>query len=93
MWGAQGGRIVDNPGENGIIIGKGTEGAEDATKYFDDVQLKTEPSKAYFWSGLGETGAETAATIAKKYGGVTLETTIEWAGCIRKQVPNMKITW
>ncbi len=45
-------------------------------KYFKDEQLKTEANKAYFWSGLGEVGAEIAASIAKENGGVTLETTI-----------------
>ena len=53
---------------------------ERTVKYFDDIQLKTEPNKSYFWSGLGETGASTAANIAGKNGGVTLETTIEVQG-------------
>lgn len=58
------------------------EGAGDVTKYFDDVQLKTEPNKAYFWSGKsnGVGGADTATSIAKKNGGVTLETTLESQG-------------
>jgi hypothetical protein len=56
------------------------EGAGKAGKHFDDVQLKTEHNKAYFWSGMGETGAESAARIAKKNGGVTLESAIEAQG-------------
>ena len=42
-------------------------------------QLETKPNTAFFWSGKtdGVGGAETAARIAKKRGGVTLESIIE----------------
>ena len=76
---------ADDAGEGWSIAGSqslGTlpAGAGEDIEYFDDIQLKTEPNKAYFWSGLGETGAETTASIAKKNGGVTLETIIEGQG-------------
>ncbi len=45
-------------------------------KIFDDAQLTTEPNTAYFWSGMGENGAETAAAIAEKNKGITLEITV-----------------
>ena len=35
--------------------------------------FKTEPNTAFFWSGLGENGAEIAKETAKANGGVTLE--------------------
>ena len=46
-------------------------------KYFEDIQLTTEPNTAYFWSGMGEDGAGIAASIAKKNNGATLEMTID----------------
>ena len=60
----------------------GTEGAGKSVKYFDDVHLKTESNKSYFWSGKsnGVGGPENAAKIAGKNGGVTLETTLESQG-------------
>jgi len=42
--------------------------------------LMTSPNQAYFWSGLGRNGASTAATIANRAGGTTLETMIESSG-------------
>ena len=39
--------------------------------------FKTEPNTAFFWSGLGENGAEIAKEIAKANGGVTLEMLME----------------
>ena len=39
--------------------------------------FKTEPNKAYFWSGLGADGAEIAANTAKQNGGTTLEMLME----------------
>ena len=62
------------------FVGAKMAGPAQAVKYFDDIQLKTPPNKAYFWSGMGEDGAEIAANIAKKNGGVTLETTIKAQG-------------
>jgi len=44
--------------------------------------LKTEPDTAFFWSGKtdGVGGAEVAGDIAKRKGGVTLESTIDSNG-------------
>ena len=39
--------------------------------------FKTEPNTAFFWSGLGENGAEIAKETAKANGGVTLEMLME----------------
>lgn len=39
--------------------------------------FKTEPKTAFFWSGLGENGAEIAKETAKANGGVTLEMLME----------------
>lgn len=73
------------------------EGTGESLRYFEDIQLKTEPNKAYFWSGLGETEAETAASIAKKNGGVTLEITIVGQGIkmpkFDTKIPNSVEAW
>ena len=39
--------------------------------------FKTEPNTAFFWSGLGENGAEIAKEVARSNGGVTLEMLME----------------
>jgi hypothetical protein len=42
--------------------------------------LSTEPGKAFFWSGLGRSGANAAAESAKQGGGTTLEMLLESRG-------------
>jgi hypothetical protein len=66
----------------GDVPQAGVEGAGDAPKYFDDLQLKPTPNKSYFWSGKsnGIGGVDTARSIAGKNGGVTLESMIESQG-------------
>ncbi len=58
------------------------KGAGKVTKYFDDVQLKTEPNKASFWSGKtdGVGGEKHALNLANKNGRVTLEGVVERQG-------------
>jgi len=51
-------------------------------KYYKDEQLKTEPNKAFFWSGNsnGIGGMAKAAELAKQNNGITLEMLLESQG-------------
>jgi len=73
--------LTDGTGNSIIKGGIDTAGNLDSiNQYFKKSQFVTEPNTAYFWSGMGEDGSSTAAAIASKNGGVTLESVIETQG-------------
>lgn len=76
-----------------VVMGK-TEGVDSTSetetltpaqkilRNMDEIRakLKTEPGKAFFWSGMGLAGPTKSVEVASKLGGVTLEMMLEKAG-------------
>ena len=74
------GKAIDAAWDEGAKAAKGaTEVAGETAKYFDDLQLKTEPNTAYFWSGNsnGIGGKDFAREYANQNSGTTLEMLID----------------
>ncbi|MDO7837515.1 hypothetical protein Q4610_20965 [Sphingobium sp. HBC34] len=62
------------------VLGVAERGAIVGTEAFGPASFTTKSGEAYFWSGLGRGGAETAAGVARNGGGTTLEMFIESRG-------------